>query len=323
MHRLNCLLRYKLVLMKAVPLQNFNQIRILHTCAQVGSFTEAANVLGCSQSAVSQSIRQIEERLGFSVFQRSGKGITLTPSGGRFLKTLEASWAHIEKTATIEQRSASVRSIRLCAPPSFTLNWLLPRMPRFYAAHENIQVELEIKENIFHTDESDADVVISYWNYERPAFLEDVLFPVCAPKFAAAHDLEAAMDMDVLIQKLPGLRLIGEDIFPFGTRIDAWAFWSQSFDVDLRNVAIRRHSLSHIGLWEAQFGLGIAMGRSTLVDSALVRGTLICLSELCIESPYRFFLANKVTSLEAEHLCDWLIHEANTFKRELRPQSTG
>lgn len=296
-----------------MPLQNFHQIKILHVCAQVGSFTEAANVLGCSQSAVSQSIRQIEGRLGFAVFHRSGKGITLTPSGARFLKTLEASWGHIEKTAITERRSASVRSVRLCAPPSFTLNWLLPRMPDFYAAHKTIQVELEIKENIFHTDESDADVVISYWNYDRPPFLDETLFPVCAPAFAEAHDLEAAMDMDALIRRLPGLPLIGEDIFPFGTRIDAWAFWSQSFDMDLRNVSVRRHSLSHISLREAEFGLGVGMARSTLVDAAMARGTLICLSATRIESPYKFFLANRVTSPEAKDLCDWLTHQARAF----------
>lgn len=313
MPRLICLSKYKSILIAIVPLQNVHQIKLLHICAQVGSFTEAANVLGCSQSAVSQSIRQIEARLGFPVFNRSGKGINLTPSGARFLKTLEASWGHIEKSAITERRSASVRTVRLCAPPSFTLNWLLPRMPRFYAAHKTIHVELEVKENIFHTDESDADVVISYWNYDRPPFLDDALFPVCAPEFATAHDLEAAMDTKVLIQRLPGLPLIGEDIFPFGTRIDAWAFWSQSFDMDLRNVSIRRHALSHISLKEAEYGLGVGMARSTLVDAALARGALLCLSKTSIASPYRFFLPDKVASPEAQDVCDWLKQEADDF----------
>lgn len=289
-----------------LPIQNFHQIKVLHVTAQVGSFTEASHVLGCSQSAVSQSIKQIEGRLGFKVFERTGRGIELTPSGRRFIATLQTSWSQIEKSAIAEKRSSNVRTARLCAPPSFTLNWLQPRMAAFYEEHDDIHVELETKENLFHSNESEADVVISYWDYDRPAFLEDDLFPVCSPGFLQKHGLEVGQKEDGLGRVLQDLPLIGEALFPFGTRLDAWTYWAQRFDIDLRNVAMRRHALSSISLKEAEDGLGIAMARSTLVEAQMRAGTLVCLSRSRIKSPYRFFVQRRTLSSESEALEQWL-----------------
>ena len=271
-------------------------------------------MLGCSQSAVSQSIKQIETRLGFQLFQRSGKGVLLTSSGDRFLKTLESSWTSIEKSARLERRSTNFRSVRLCAAPSFALNWLLPRMPNFYAANEMIQIELEIKENIFHMNESDADVVISYWNYARYPFLEDRIFPVCSPAFAKAHDLNPKMDRKSLIARLMDLPLIGEHILPFETRTDAWTYWCHRSNMDLLNVTIRRHALSHISLIEAELGLGVAMARSSLAEEALAQDRLLCLSDTQMSGPYKYFLELRVSTPEAEAVGNWLTGEARNSK---------
>ena len=294
-----------------LSIQNFHQIRVLYVCAQVGSFTEASNVLGCSQSAVSQSIKQTESRLGFDLFHRSGKGIALTPSGRRFLKTLEASWGKIERSAEAEKRASVASTVRVCAPPSFTLNWLLPRIPDFYRMHENIFIELETKENIVHTDESDADLVIAYWNYDRTKLLEESIFPVCSPEFAQENNLDAGMSEHDLIMRLVELPLIGEYVFPFGTRLDGWAYWAQHFNMSLHGVAIRRHAMSHISIREAELGVGVALGRSTLCADALSSGRLICLPSTKIYSPYHFYLESKVNSDAAHRVEDWLKNAAH------------
>ena len=56
---------------------NIDQIRAFHKVATTGSFTKAARELFLTQSAVSQQIRSLEERIGGTLFDRSGKKIRL------------------------------------------------------------------------------------------------------------------------------------------------------------------------------------------------------------------------------------------------------
>ena len=53
--------------------------------AECGSFSQAANYLGYAQSTVTFHIQQLEEELGYSLFERIGKKISLTSYGENFL----------------------------------------------------------------------------------------------------------------------------------------------------------------------------------------------------------------------------------------------
>ena len=53
--------------------------------AECGSFSQAANYLGYAQSTVTFQIQQLEEELGYSLFERIGKKISLTSYGENFL----------------------------------------------------------------------------------------------------------------------------------------------------------------------------------------------------------------------------------------------
>jgi DNA-binding transcriptional LysR family regulator len=60
------------------------QLRCFVAVADAGQVTSAARTLFMTQPAVSQAIAQLESELGFKLFNRSGRGVTLTPSGARF-----------------------------------------------------------------------------------------------------------------------------------------------------------------------------------------------------------------------------------------------
>lgn len=60
------------------------QIQTFLTLAQTQSFSGAARLLGYSQSAVTVQIRQLEAELGIRLFDRMGKGVSLTPKGAQF-----------------------------------------------------------------------------------------------------------------------------------------------------------------------------------------------------------------------------------------------
>lgn len=56
------------------------------TLARVGSFTEAARELHLTQSAISHAIKALERELDTRLFDRNGRGVTLTPSGQQLLQ---------------------------------------------------------------------------------------------------------------------------------------------------------------------------------------------------------------------------------------------
>lgn len=60
------------------------QLRCFVAVADCGQVTSAARKLFMTQPAVSQAIAQLESELGFKLFDRSGRGVTLTPAGARF-----------------------------------------------------------------------------------------------------------------------------------------------------------------------------------------------------------------------------------------------
>lgn len=67
----------------------FRQIRYALAVARDRSFTRAASRLNVSQSAISEQVKQLEARLGFSLFRRTGRGVDVTDAGRAYLAEAE------------------------------------------------------------------------------------------------------------------------------------------------------------------------------------------------------------------------------------------
>lgn len=72
--------------MKAAPEIEMRHLRYFVAAAEYGSFRKAASALGLQESAISRRIRDLEDALGASLFQRSSGGVHLTLAGQRFLR---------------------------------------------------------------------------------------------------------------------------------------------------------------------------------------------------------------------------------------------
>ena len=64
---------------------NLELYRVFYTVAKCGSLTKAAEELYISQPAVSQSIKQLENQLGISLFNRTHRGMELSAQGGKLI----------------------------------------------------------------------------------------------------------------------------------------------------------------------------------------------------------------------------------------------
>ena len=71
---------------------NIKQLKYFITCADAGSFSEAASVLYTTQSSVSKVIRALEEEMQASLFVRNPHGISLTQNGNRPMPMPAGCW---------------------------------------------------------------------------------------------------------------------------------------------------------------------------------------------------------------------------------------
>ncbi|KRG71674.1 LysR family transcriptional regulator [Pseudoxanthomonas dokdonensis] len=122
--------------------------------ARHASFTRAAMELEVSPSALSQTIRGLEQRMGVRLLQRTTRRVGLTEHGQRFLQQvvdglgqIDAAFADLESTS--EQ---PVGHLRINLARTAARDLVLPLLPGFMALYPQLQVEL-------YTDDSMADLV--------------------------------------------------------------------------------------------------------------------------------------------------------------------
>jgi DNA-binding transcriptional LysR family regulator len=124
--------------------ENYNELAAFAVVAKERSFTRAAAKLGVSQSALSQTIRGLEERLGFRLLTRTTRSVSLTDAGGRLFQTVVPRFEEIERelTALSALRNMPAGTIRITAGEHPAISILQPELKRFLPDYPDINVEL-------------------------------------------------------------------------------------------------------------------------------------------------------------------------------------
>lgn len=121
------------------------QLRYVAKIAECGSITEAARQLYISQPSLSTAVRELEGELGIVIFNRSARGISLTPDGSEFL-----SYARqiLEQTELVEQRYAHARpSKRLFAISSQHYAFVVNAFVSLLESVEADEYEMTLRES--------------------------------------------------------------------------------------------------------------------------------------------------------------------------------
>tara|TARA_B100002052_G_scaffold172793_1_gene157278 strand:- start:216 stop:1112 length:897 start_codon:yes stop_codon:yes gene_type:complete len=119
----------------------------LHTFAVIaaaGSFSQAARELGVSQSALSQSMRQLEDRLKLRLLARTSRSVSPTPAGERLLATLDARFQDIEDEldALRAETERPAGTIRITAVDYVARTLIWPRLANVLPNYPDLVVEV-------------------------------------------------------------------------------------------------------------------------------------------------------------------------------------
>jgi DNA-binding transcriptional LysR family regulator len=124
--------------------ENFNDLVAFVTVAREESFTKAAAKLGVSQSALSQTVRSLEERLGLRLLTRTTRRVSPTAAGERLLKTAGPRFEEIqaELTALTEMREKPAGTIRITAGEHAAVSILAPALEKILPDNPDVTVEI-------------------------------------------------------------------------------------------------------------------------------------------------------------------------------------
>lgn len=165
--------------------------RALRTFEAAGrhlNFTRAADEVGLTPAAVSYQIKEMEDQLGVVLFTRSSRSIQLTPAGAVLFEAAADALDSLQRAAGRARRmTRGSAHLRISLSARFAANWLMPRLPRFRAAHPGLELMFDITDQIRDFDADDVDIAIRFGNGKYEHALSDRLFdmvvaPVCSPR---------------------------------------------------------------------------------------------------------------------------------------------
>ncbi len=123
---------------------NYELYKVFYYVARTLSFSEASKQLFISQSAVSQSIKVLEKKLGQSLFVRSTKKVQLTPEGEILFKHIEPAMNLIRKgeNQLLEANSLNGGQLRIAASDTICRYFLVPYLNSFHSSYPNVHIKV-------------------------------------------------------------------------------------------------------------------------------------------------------------------------------------
>ncbi|KMW44565.1 LysR family transcriptional regulator [Ralstonia insidiosa] len=126
--------------------RNLNDLLGFVTVAREGSFTRAAASLGVTQSALSQSIRGLEERLQIRLLTRTTRSVSTTAAGERLMQAIGQRFDEIESEldALTALRDKPAGTVRITCGDHVLQSILLPRLTPLLQDYPDIKVEFDV-----------------------------------------------------------------------------------------------------------------------------------------------------------------------------------
>lgn len=259
-----------------------NSLRTFAAAARHANFTAAARELHSTQSAVSQTVRGLEQRLGVRLFERVHRGVRLTAEGETLFASVREGFATIDRSIEQLRRSQRQPQLKIFTDFAFAAYWLLPRLPQFRALHPHINVQIVTDQGVADWQHQDVDVAIVFCDAQQlrdvPCLFSETVLPVCSPRwldhYGPIRNLQA-------LSRAPLLTLTME--------ADAkWLDWPRYFRQQSELVANTTPELAFnnytLLIQAAIAGHGVALGWQQLVAGALHNHILVGLENMQVDT---------------------------------------
>ena len=171
---------------------DWNKARAFLVTAEEGSLSAAARALGMAQPTLGRQVDGLEQDLGVVLFERVGRGLTLTPSGLELLEHVRdmGEAAGRLSLAALGQTQALEGTISISASETYAATLLPPIIARLRAREPGIEVEIVVANHASDLRRREADIAIRNFRPTEPDLIARKIGDVDAPLYAAPAYLE-------------------------------------------------------------------------------------------------------------------------------------
>jgi len=290
-------------------LPSLDSLRIFEVAARRLSFTEAANELFVTQSAVSQRVQSLESELGAALFDRTPRGLRLTRTGEHLADGVRRGIAFFALAVAGVHAHGPAGALDVTVLPSFASLWLLPRLPDFSRCNPEIEIRLHADGAVVDLRASDMDAAIRFGDGRYPGLVTtrlmgDFVVPACSPT------LLAQLGPPRNVADLARLPLLHDAPTETDGSGSGWSAWLAYVGHDqVRLVAGMRLSQANLAIEAAVRGLGVALVRWTLAEEEFANGRLVRAWPHAAPTAYSYYFVCRSDALANVRICafrDWL-----------------
>jgi LysR family transcriptional regulator, glycine cleavage system transcriptional activator len=287
-------------------LPSLNGLRAFDAAARHLSFTRAAAELNVTQTAISHQIRRLEEQLGVKLFVRRNRALLLTREAQAYLPAVRTAFEDLRRATARLQRPDRDELLTVSTTASLAAKWLVTRVATFQDAYPTIEVRITTSTHLVDFQREEVDMAVRYgrghWPGLRAQWLmaEDI-FPVCSPSLLKdARPLRRPDD------------LAHHTLLHASVSREDWRLWLTAAGLPV-SLALRRglnFDQSFMALQAAMEGLGVALGRTRLVERDIAAGRLVVPFDVMLPSDAGFYIVAPEETADAPKITlfrDWLV----------------
>jgi len=246
-----------------------NALRVFEVTARAGSYTEAARELHLTHGAISRQIQLLEEALGQQLFRKEGQRMVATGHAKAFAREISAAFDHISDAARRYGKQASTKVIRVNAPATLAMRWLIPQLPSFRGRHPQVEVRISTAFSNDPVLRGSFDVGIRRSADDRAQFevlplLAEQTTVIASPAYLKQRKVRKPADLAQAVW------------LSTESRPGDWENWLASAGcAELRPAQTLRFDHFFVTLQAVVDGMGLGIGPFPTLDSDLESGRIV------------------------------------------------
>ncbi|UGQ45806.1 LysR substrate-binding domain-containing protein [Massilia endophytica] len=299
------------------PLRSLSGLMDFDSTARWGSFKLAAQELHKTPAAVSLQVKQLEEALGFPLFVRHPRHISLTEKGQALSIAVSRMLRELRVQVASLQDSSEENVLRITTTHSLAFKWLAPRLGRFTKLYPELDIQMNAGDRLVDVEDGSVDVALRAGPLEgrTNVLFRDSNVVVYSPSLLAPG--QEALE----IADLKRFPLLYDD------SPETWiALLRENDALDGRYDFSRGFSHQGVLVQAAVAGHGIALAGYLVVHDDIQSGVL---KRLPVRSEpngrgYRFVVASSKACLpKVARFRDWITGEMQEMQQALAAAQAG
>ncbi|HYD87585.1 MAG TPA: transcriptional regulator GcvA [Vitreimonas sp.] len=282
-------------------LPSLQTLRAFEAAGRLKSYSKAAEELNLTHGAVSHRIRELEQRLGVTLFKRVGNAMHLTEAGQKLDAQVRQGLSVLEQAFAPPKQAKARTHIVVSSVPSLASTWLFARLAEYRAEHPETDFELRVSERVSDYKKEGIDIGVrlgrgGWAGMHAHKLFDEALTPVCTPAYRDQLKLSTPADLE-------RATLLRNPWTP-------WALWFRAAGLDWPEP--QRGPMFDDGpllLRAALQGDGVALGRQWLAIDELRAGRLVAPFEFAVRDDFAYWIVwptARALAPEAARFRDWL-----------------